>query len=65
MAPAIAIQLAAGFDAEIDLTRFENDYLQRRLIDWRKAKQSQTAKKKKPQPEEVAAAEEPASDPAP
>ena len=57
--------LAAGFDAEIDLTRFENDYLQRRLIDWRKAKQSQTAKKKKPQPEEVAAAEEPASDPAP
>lgn len=39
--------LAAGFDAEIDLTRFENDYLQRRLIDWRKAKQAQTGKKKK------------------
>ena len=38
--------LAAGFDAEIDLTRFENDYLQRRLIDWRKAKQAQSGKKK-------------------
>ena len=38
--------LAAGFDAEIDLTRFENDYLQRRLIDWRKAKQAQGEKKK-------------------
>ena len=38
--------LAAGFDAEIDLTRFENDYLQRRLIDWRKAKQVQSGKKK-------------------
>ena len=39
--------LAAGFDAEVDITRFENDYLQRRLIDWRKAKQAQTDKKKK------------------
>ena len=57
--------LAAGFDYEVDITRFENDYLQRRLIDWRKAKQAQTAKKKKPQSAEVAAAEEPASDPAP
>ena len=57
--------LAAGFDYEVDITRFENDYLQRRLIDWRKAKQAQTAKKKKPQLEEVAAVEEPASEPAP
>ncbi len=32
--------LAAGFDAEVDITRFETDYLQRRLIDWRKAKQA-------------------------
>ena len=48
--------LAAGFDAEIDITRFENDYLQRRLIDWRKAKQAQTGKKKKPRDEETSAA---------
>jgi hypothetical protein len=32
--------LAAGFDAEVDITRFEADYLQRRLIDWRKAKRA-------------------------
>jgi len=40
--------LAAGFDYEVDITRFENDYLQRRLIDWRKA--HQPAKKKKGAP---------------
>jgi hypothetical protein len=33
--------LAAGFDAEVDITRFESDYLQRKLIDWRKAKRAQ------------------------
>lgn len=49
--------LAAGFDAEIDLTRFENDYLQRRLIDWRKAKQAKTGGKKKPRDNAPAAAE--------
>ena len=38
--------LAAGFDYEVDITRFENDYLQRRLIDWRKAKQAASGKKK-------------------
>ena len=57
--------LAAGFDYEVDITRFENDYLQRRLIDWRKAKQAQTAKKKKPQGEKPVAAEETAETPAP
>ncbi len=40
--------LAAGFDYEVDLTRFENDYLQRRLLDWRKARQP--AKKQKAAP---------------
>ena len=49
--------LAAGFDYEVDITRFENDYLQRRLIDWRKAKQAKTGKKKPPQAEAPAAAE--------
>ena len=39
--------LAAGFDYEVDITRFENDYLQRRLIDWRKAKQAASGKQKK------------------
>ncbi len=29
--------LAAGFDAEVDITRPEADFLQRKLIDWRKA----------------------------
>ena len=57
--------LAAGFDYEVDITRFENDYLQRRLIDWRKAKQAKTAKKKKPLDEDVAAAAETAEAPAP
>ena len=51
--------LAAGFDYEIDITRFENDYLQRRLIDWRKAKQAQSGKKKKPQDTGPAAADAP------
>lgn len=27
--------LAAGFDYEVDLTRFEADFLQRKLLDWR------------------------------
>jgi serine/threonine-protein kinase len=57
--------LAAGFDAEIDITRFENDYLQRRLIDWRKAKQAKTAKKKKPRDKDVDVAAETAEAPAP
>ncbi|MGD9782657.1 MAG: serine/threonine-protein kinase [Kiritimatiellia bacterium] len=57
--------LAAGFDAEIDITRFENDYLQRRLIDWRKAKQAQTGKKKKPRGEVPGAAEASVATPAP
>ena len=39
--------LAAGFDAEVDITRFENDYLQRRLIDWRKAKQAASGNARK------------------
>ena len=30
--------LAAGFEAEVDITRFEADFLQRKLLDWRKAK---------------------------
>ena len=51
--------LAAGFDYEVDITRFENDYLQRRLIDWRKAKQAQTAQKKKPQAAAAETAEAP------
>ena len=38
--------LAAGFECEVDITRLETDYLQRRLIDWRKAKQAQGGKKK-------------------
>jgi hypothetical protein len=49
--------LAAGFDYEVDITRFENDYLQRRLIDWRKAKQAQAGGKKKPRDKVPAAAE--------
>ena len=49
--------LAAGFDYEVDITRFENDYLQRRLIDWRKAKQAQTSKKNKPRGEMPVATE--------
>lgn len=32
--------LAAGFDVEVDITRFESDYLQRRLIDWRRARRT-------------------------
>ena len=32
--------LAAGFEAEVDLTRFEADFLQRKLLDWRKAKEA-------------------------
>ena len=39
--------LAAGFDAEVDITRLETDYLQRRLIDWRKARQASGAAQKK------------------
>ncbi len=38
--------LAAGFDSEVDITRLETDYLQRKLIDWRKAKQAKSGKKK-------------------
>ncbi len=50
--------LAAGFDYEVDITRFENDYLQRRLIDWRKAKQAKTGKKKKSPRDSSPAAED-------
>ena len=39
--------LAAGFEYEVDITRFETDYLQRKLIDWRKAKQAAKTDKKK------------------
>ena len=49
--------LAAGFDYEVDITRFENDYLQRRLIDWRKAKQAASGKKKKAEAPAVTDAE--------
>jgi tRNA A-37 threonylcarbamoyl transferase component Bud32 len=38
--------LAAGFDAEVDITRFETDFLQRKLIDWRKAARAKNPKKK-------------------
>ncbi|MDY0146352.1 MAG: serine/threonine-protein kinase [Kiritimatiellia bacterium] len=30
--------IAAGFDAEVDITRAETEFLQRKLIDWRKAR---------------------------
>lgn len=39
--------LAAGFEYEVDITRFETDYLQRKLIDWRKAKQAAKTDQKK------------------
>ena len=51
--------LAAGFDYEIDITRFENDYLQRRLIDWRKAKQAASGKNKKAEAPAIRDAEAP------
>ena len=51
--------LAAGFDFEVDITRFENDYLQRRLIDWRKAKQAASGKKTKSEAPAIPDAEAP------
>ena len=51
--------LAAGFDYEIDITRFENDYLQRRLIDWRNAKQAASGKNKKAEVPAIRDAEAP------
>jgi len=38
--------LAAGFEAEVDITRFEADFLQRKLLDWRKARRPNNKKKK-------------------
>jgi hypothetical protein len=32
--------IAAGFDAEVDITRPEANFLQRKLIDWRKARRT-------------------------
>jgi serine/threonine protein kinase len=38
--------LAAGFESEVDITRFETDFLQRKLLDWRKAHRRPPQKKK-------------------
>jgi len=37
--------LAAGFESEVDITRFEADFLQRKLLDWRKAHRADNKKK--------------------
>jgi len=38
--------IAAGFESEVDITRFETDFLQRKLLDWRNTHYPKKKKKK-------------------